>query len=250
MGGSRPFVIISAAVSVDGKIATRTGDSDMSSGADLDRLHKMRSMVDAILVGANTLRHDDPLLTVRRVRGSNPERIVLDPHGTALPRSRILRTAGDVPTTVVVSKAIPEARLRKLRALPVRVITCGRDQIGAAWLLGRLGARGIKTLLVEGGGTTNWSFVKAGLFDRLVVTISPRIIGGDDAASLVRGRGFASMRMATKLRLEKTERIGDELVLYYSVDCGDGSDRRRGQDETAGVPPALLRMVGRTAASK
>ena len=220
MAKSRPTVIISAAISVDGKIATRGGDSKISSRRDLARMHGLRSRVDAILVGTNTLKRDDPLLTVRRAGGKNPVRVVLDPRGEISPGSRILKTAGRVPTIIAVSKAVSGANMKRLEGLPVEVVVSGTARINTGRLLEKLAARGIKTLLVEGGGTVNWDFVKNGLFDRLVVTVSPRIIGGTDSVSLVRGRGFSTVRDSARLRLDRTERIGNEIVLYYSRGAG------------------------------
>ena len=213
---SRPTVIISAAISVDGKIATRNGDSGISSEKDLVRMHRLRSMADAVLIGTNTLRRDDPLLTVRHTRGKNPTRIILDSHGTIRSESMILRTAECVPTIIAVSHSASKAHLRRLEKLPVDVIVCGQKRVHIKTLLQRLHLRNIDTLLVEGGGTVNWEFIKNGLFDRLVITVSPRIIGGTGAVSLVEGTGFASVCTSAKLHLDKTRRIGDELVLYYS----------------------------------
>jgi len=207
-------------MSVDGRIATKSGDSGISSERDLARMHRLRSQADAVLVGRNTLRRDDPLLTVRRARGKNPVRIVLDSRGTIPSGSQILRTAGRVPTIVAVSKSISQKNLKRLEKFPVDVIVSGEKRIDMRQLLGRLAARKIRTVLVEGGGTVNWDLVKNNLFDRLVVTVSPRIIGGAGAVSLVQGPGFARVRDSAGLRLERTRRIGDELVLYYSRSAG------------------------------
>ena len=107
---SRPKVILSAAVSLDGKIATRTGDSKLSSKKDKKRLHKLRSKVDAILVGRNTVQRDDPLLTVRLVKGKNPTRIILDSLGTIPSNSKIIKTCKKVPSIIAVSKKISKKK--------------------------------------------------------------------------------------------------------------------------------------------
>jgi len=220
MARSRPAVIISAAMSADGKIATRSGDSKISSKRDLARMHRLRSQADAVLIGSNTLRRDDPLLTVRHAKGKNPTRIILDSRGTIPSGSKIMRTAGQIPTIVAVSRSVSRKNLKRLEKLPVDVIVSGEKQVNVRQLLGKLAARNIRTVLVEGGGTVNWNLVKNGLFDRLVVTVSPKIIGGADAVSLVQGSGFARVKDSAKLRLEKTKRIGDELVLCYSKSAG------------------------------
>src|ERR1700687_4199771 len=107
MAKSRPYVIVSAAMSIDGKLATRTGRSNLSSKRDLIRVHKLRKTVDAILVGKNTISIDDPLLTVRYVKGKNPIRIILDSKGSLSSKSRVIETAKKIPTMLVVSENAP-----------------------------------------------------------------------------------------------------------------------------------------------
>ncbi|MFB5629597.1 MAG: RibD family protein, partial [Nitrosarchaeum sp.] len=109
----RPRIILSAAISIDGKISTRLGDSKLSSKKDIIRLHKLRSKVDAILVGKNTVNRDNPLLTVRYTKGKNPIRIILDSQGTISVNSKILQTCDKVPTIIVVSKKINKSNLLK-----------------------------------------------------------------------------------------------------------------------------------------
>ena len=126
MEKSKPYVILSAATSVDGKIATRTGDSKLSSKQDSVRLHKLRSKVDAILVGKNTVFQDNPLLTVRYTRGKNPIRIVLDSKGTISEKSKILQTSNKIPTIIAVSKKISKSNLDKLYKFPIEIIIAGK----------------------------------------------------------------------------------------------------------------------------
>src|SRR5574340_1814764 len=104
MGKSRPCVILSAAISIDGKIATRTGRSNQSSKKDLVRVHNLRKSVDAILIGKNTVNVDNPSLTVRHVKDRNPIRVILDPKGSLSPKSKVIRTAKKTPTILVVSE--------------------------------------------------------------------------------------------------------------------------------------------------
>ena len=215
MEGCRPRIILSAAMSIDGKIAARSGDSRLSSEKDMIRLHKLRSRTDAILVGRNTVVRDDPLLTVRLAKGKNPIRIILASSGT-LPRNcKILKTCSDVPTIIAVSRKISEKRLAMLQKLPIDVIVTGTESVNLKSLMRILAKRGITTILVEGGGTVNWEFIKAGLFDEIYLTISPHIIGGTKTVSLVQGRGFATIRKAVKLHLGTVTRLDDCLVLHY-----------------------------------
>jgi 2,5-diamino-6-(ribosylamino)-4(3H)-pyrimidinone 5'-phosphate reductase len=126
---SNPYVILSAAISIDGKISTRVGDSKLSSKEDSIRLHKLRSKVDAILIGKNTLLQDDPLLTVRYTKGKNPIRIILDSKGTISANSRIIKTSNKIPTIIAVSKKINKINLLKLRKLPVEIILSGENSV-------------------------------------------------------------------------------------------------------------------------
>ena len=135
MEKSRPYVILSAATSIDGKIATRTGDSKLSSKQDSMRVHKLRSKVDAILVGKNTVLRDDPLLTVRYTRGKNPIRIILDSKGTISKKSRILQTSNEIPTIIAVSKKISKSNYNKLHKFPVEVIIAGKNSVNIKLLL-------------------------------------------------------------------------------------------------------------------
>ncbi|KFM20164.1 25-diamino-6--pyrimidinone 5'-phosphate reductase protein [Marine Group I thaumarchaeote SCGC AAA799-P11] len=215
MEKSRPHVILSGAISVDGKIATKTNDSKLSSKKDIQRLHKLRSSVDAILVGKNTVSRDDPLLTVRYVKGKNPVRIILDSKGTISKTSKILKSSNKIPTIIAVSKKITKKNLEKLQKFPVEIISVGNDSVNLKLLLKKISKKKIKTLLVEGGGTVNWEFVKQELFDELIVTISPFLIGGEDSISYLRGTGFSKISNSPNLRLKSVKRLKNHIILHY-----------------------------------
>ncbi len=216
MEKSRPHVILSAAISIDGKIATRLGDSKLSSKKDKIRLHKLRSKVDAILVGKNTIHRDDPLLTVRYVKGKNPTRIILDSQGTISINSKILQTCNKVPTIIAVSKRISKVNLQKLKRFPVEIIMTGENSVNIKSLMNNLSKRKINTVLVEGGGTVNWQFIQNNLFDEILITIAPFIIGGVDAITFVQGRGFDKIIKSPRLRLNTIKRLENYLVLHYT----------------------------------
>ena len=215
MEKSKPYVILSAATSVDGKIATRAGDSNLSSKQDKVRLHKLRSKVDAILVGKNTVLLDNPLLTVRYARGKNPIRIILDSKGTISKKSKILQTSDKIPTIIAVSKKISKSNFDKLCKFPVEIITAGKNSVDIKLLLKKLSNKKINTILVEGGGTVNWEFIKHNLFDELIITLSPFLIGGNDAISFVQGKGFEKISNSPNLRLKSIKRLKNHVVLYY-----------------------------------
>ena len=215
MEKSNMHVILSAAISVDGKISTRSNDSKLSSQDDSIRLHKLRSKVDAILIGKNTLLQDDPLLTVRHTKGKNPTRIILDSKGTISKNSKIIKTSDKIPTIIAVSKKISNVNLSKLKKLPVEIIISGENSVNLKLLIKKLSTKKIETILVEGGGTVNWEFIKNNIFDELIITLSPYLIGGNDATSLVEGKGFSKIVNSPNLKLKSVKRLKNHLVINY-----------------------------------
>lgn len=211
----KPYIILSAAISIDGKIATRTGDSKLSSDKDLNRLHKLRTEVDAIIIGKNTLVRDNPLLTVRYSKGKNPIRIILDSKGEISDKSKILQTSAKVPTIIAVSKKITKSNLQKLNNFPVQVIVAGDKSVNIKSLLKKLSEKKIKKILVEGGGTVNWEFIKQNIFDELIITVSPFVIGGNDSISFVQGSGFDKISKSPNLNLKSVKKLKNHLVLNY-----------------------------------
>ena len=215
MEKSNMYVILSAAISIDGKISTRSNDSKLSSQDDSIRLHKLRSKVDAILIGKNTLLQDDPLLTVRHTKGKNPTRIILDSKGTISKNSKIIKTSDKIPTIIAVSKKISKVNLSKLKKLPVEIIISGENSVNLKLLMKKLSTKKIETILVEGGGTVNWEFIKNNIFDELIITLSPYLIGGNDATSLVEGKGFSKIVNSPNLKLKSVKRLKNHLVINY-----------------------------------
>ena len=213
---SRPHVILSAAMTLDGKIASKTGDSELSSKHDKVRIHKLRSKVDAILVGSNTVKRDNPTLTVRYVKGKNPIRVILDSKGTISLNSKIVRTSKKIPTILAVSKKATKKNIVKLEKYSIKVIITGENRINIKNLLKKLSKKKIKTILVEGGGNVNWEFIKEGLVDEIIITVSPYLIGGKNAISLVEGDGFSKIQQSPKLKLKKITQFGNEIVLHYT----------------------------------
>jgi 2,5-diamino-6-(ribosylamino)-4(3H)-pyrimidinone 5'-phosphate reductase len=214
---SRPKVILSAAMSLDGKIATKKGDSKLSSKQDKVRIHRLRSRVDAILVGSNTVKRDDPMLTVRHIKGKNPLRVILDSNAKIDPKSQIIRTCKKIPTILAVSKKAPSQNISNLKKHSVEIVVIGENKVNIKNLLKLLTKKKIKTLLVEGGGTVNWQFIKQGLVDEVIIAITPYLIGGKKAISLVDGNGFSKIKNSQKLKLKKINKLGNEIVLHYSL---------------------------------
>lgn len=212
---SNPYVVLCAAMSIDGKIATSTGDSKLSSRADLISLHKLRSKHDAILIGKNTLISDDPLLTVRSVKGKNPLRIILDSTGSIPISSKIIQTSNSIPTLLAVSKKITKKNFLKLSKYPLDVVTLGDTSINPVILLKYLAKRGIRSVLIEGGSFVNWNFIKMNLIDELILTITPFVVGGTKSISLVGGTGFKYIKDSAKFKLVSTKVTKNEVTLRY-----------------------------------
>lgn len=213
---SRPHVILSAAITLDGKIATTGGDSKLSSKIDKKRLHELRSKNDAILVGKNTVKKDNPLLTVRYAKGKNPIRIIIDPRGEISSDSKIIKSSSKVPTIIVITKKISKKNLQKIQKFPVDIIIGGEKRINIKNLLGKLSKKGIGSLLLEGGGITNWEFIKNTLIDEAIITVTPFLVGGINSISLVQGTGFSKISKSPKLKLKSIIRIENEVVLHYT----------------------------------
>lgn len=219
MAKSRPKVILSAAMTLDGKIATKKGDSRLSSKQDKVRIHKLRSKVDAILVGSNTVKRDDPMLTVRYTKGKNPLRVILDSKAEINLKSQIIKTCKKIPTILAVSKKASKQNISNLKKHSLEILVIGENKINIKNLLKVLSKKKIKTLLVEGGGTVNWEFIKQGLVDEMIVTITPYLVGGQKAISLVEGEGFSKIQNSKKLKLKKIYKLGNEIVLHYNLTC-------------------------------
>jgi len=215
---ARPFVILNAAMSLDGKIATSTGDSRLSSPEDLKRVHMLRASVDGIMVGERTLQIDDPKLTVKLVRGRNPQRIIVDSLARTPLSARVVQTARKTPTLIAVTTRAPKQRVIALEKAGVTVLKSGNGRsVSLTKLLRKLRAMGMRRILVEGGGTLNWSMLSEGLVDEVSVAVSPRILGSKNAVSLVQGPGVRTTAEGFRLRLVSARRYGVDLVLRYKV---------------------------------
>jgi 2,5-diamino-6-(ribosylamino)-4(3H)-pyrimidinone 5'-phosphate reductase len=214
----RPFVVLNAAISLDGKIATFTGDSRMSSRFDVKRVHRLRASVDAIMVGLKTVLVDDPKLTVKFFKGRMPYRIIVDSKARTPLSSFVVRSARSIPTIIAVTSEASKRRIQTLDKKGVTVLVCGKGpRVSLNLLLRCLSALGIRKILLEGGGTLNWSMLSQGLVDEVSVAITPRILGGTDAVSLVGGKGSTLVRDGVKLKLLNTSRYGPDLVARYKV---------------------------------
>jgi diaminohydroxyphosphoribosylaminopyrimidine deaminase/5-amino-6-(5-phosphoribosylamino)uracil reductase len=212
-----PFVIAKAAMSLDGKIATHTGDSKwITSEAARREAHKLRAGVDAVMVGANTVIRDNPQLTVRYgVRGKQPWRVVVDARGRTPPTSKLFSVTHRKRTLVLTTKLAPVRWRRHLALLGVDVVivkkTEGRVDLQAA--LRALGEMDITSVLVEGGGELLGSFFDARMVDKVTLFYAPVVIGGRGAVMAVAGEGVATVGRAVRMRACRWRQIGKNEML-------------------------------------
>jgi diaminohydroxyphosphoribosylaminopyrimidine deaminase/5-amino-6-(5-phosphoribosylamino)uracil reductase len=219
----RPMVTAKFAASLDGRIATRTGDAQWISGeAARAATRAQRARLDAILVGSGTVLADDPQLTARGAEGEplphQPLRVVLDSAGRIPPQSRVLATPP--PTLIVTTRRAPDAWREAIAAGGAELCVLAADRDGRVdlhALLDMLGQRGVLSLLVEGGATVHGAFFDAGLVDRVQAIIAPVVIGGADAPAAVGGRGAARIADARHLRDVTVERLGDDVLITGSL---------------------------------
>ncbi len=208
-----PYVIINCAMSADGKIALPSRkQTRISNEDDIIRVHRLRHECDAVLVGIGTVLEDDPKLTVKERYISKPKqpiRIVLDSLGRTPESAEVL--SSDARTIVFISK-----RCRK-KVKGTENIVCGEEEIDIPKLCKILDKMGIKTLLVEGGESVIWSFLKERLADEFNVFIGSMIIGGEDSPTPAGGEGAKSEKDILKLELRTIKKLGDGILLTYDV---------------------------------
>ncbi len=208
----RPWVTLKWAQSLDGKIATRTGDSQWISDERCRRdAHALRGRVDAVLVGIGTVLHDDPLLTCRLVKPRRiATRVVLDSRLRTPVAARIVRTASDVPTWIFCTPRAPARRRTTLERLGCRVITVpdGPGGVDLQAVLDELGRAGMTHLMVEGGGRVLGSFYDQRLFDELHCYLAPVLIGGHEAIGPLNGLGADPVHAAMRLESLRVRKLG------------------------------------------
>jgi diaminohydroxyphosphoribosylaminopyrimidine deaminase/5-amino-6-(5-phosphoribosylamino)uracil reductase len=215
----RPYVHAKWAMTLDGKIATRTGDSKwISNDSSRRRVHALRGRMDAIVAGIGTVRADDPLLTARPPGPRTPVRVILDSQASLPLTSRLVRTAAEAPV-LVVTAGPPPGRAEALRDAGCEVLAvaaeAGRPALGP--LLDELGRRRCTNVLVEGGSEVHGSFLDAGAVDEVHVFIAPRLAGGAAGRTPLGGRGAAAIADAPRLDEWETEWIDGDLYVHGTI---------------------------------
>ncbi len=224
MKTGRPFVTLKAALSLDGKIACHTGESKwISSAASRKKVHRLRGLVDAILVGIGTVQKDDPRLTVRGIPGAqNPLRVILDSRLQIPYTARVLKQ--EAPTLVATTNRAPKKKVERLREMGVvveRIPSDRKGRVSLTPLLEHLGERRIQHLLIEGGSGVYTSAWEERIVDKVLLFVAPLLLGGHDSPGIFGGRGLDDPKhgfAVNDLRIRRSDR--DLLLEGYPVNTG------------------------------
>jgi len=215
----RPFVIVKAAASLDGKIATRTGDSQWITGPKARTwVHRLRHQVDAILVGVNTVLADDPQLTTRlpHGQGKDPIRIILDSRLRIPLTAQVLTQKSIAPTWVACTTAASPEKRAALTSLGADIITVApnpENRVDLGALLSILGERRVQSILVEGGAEVHGAFFDARLVDKFHLFLAPKFIGGRQAPGILGGLGRATLKEAHQAHDITFRQIGADILI-------------------------------------
>jgi diaminohydroxyphosphoribosylaminopyrimidine deaminase/5-amino-6-(5-phosphoribosylamino)uracil reductase len=215
-----PYVTLKAAVTLDGRMAARTGDSRWITGkAARAQAHRMRDRSDAIMIGARTLLADDPALTVRHVKGRDPVRVVLDSHLLTPPSARVLDGSSPAPVWIFHAPDADEVRRRELLARGATLIPVPRSPRGLdlELALRALAQRNIVRLLVEGGPTLHGALLEAGLVDYAAIFVAPRILGDPEARPLAIAGVRSTMAEAVSLRTPRVRQFGEDVLIEGAI---------------------------------
>lgn len=216
----RPWVIAKWAMTLDGKIASRSADARwISSPAARELVHQWRGMMDAVVVGQGTVRADDPLLTARPPGARVALRVALDSQAALPLESQLVQTARQTPLMIVAGPQAPADRCAALRSAGAEVWVCRGESYADRWaeLLDELGRRQLTNVLVEGGGQTLGTLFENQLVDEVRVFVAPRVLGGQAAVSPVAGLGAEKIADALRLVEPRWQPCGDDLLLVGRV---------------------------------
>jgi diaminohydroxyphosphoribosylaminopyrimidine deaminase/5-amino-6-(5-phosphoribosylamino)uracil reductase len=213
----RPLVVMKCAMTLDGKVATSTGDSQWISGEDSRaRAHRWRADLDAVVVGIGTALADDPLLTARvEAVARQPSRVVFDSEARLPLDSKLVQSIGEAPLVVICGRAAPRRATEALEAAGAEVIVVSGENEGArvAAALDELGSRGIQSVLLEGGPHLTGAFLDAGEIDAVHAFVAPILAGGRNAKPPVEGEGIERIAAGRRALSTEVERIGDDVLI-------------------------------------
>ena len=213
-----PYVAMKYAMTMDGKIATYTGDSKWVTGEVARRhVHELRKRYSAIMIGIGTVLVDDPMLNCRIEEGVDPVRVICDSRLRIPLESRIVQTAKEIPVIVAYAEGDP-AKEKALEEAGVELLRVDdRGKVDFSELLRELGEKKIDSVLIEGGGTFHGTVLKSGMVNRIYCYMAPKLIGGKEAKSPVEGDGFSYMREALEVTGTEIIKLGEDICITGSV---------------------------------
>ncbi|MCD1295736.1 5-amino-6-(5-phosphoribosylamino)uracil reductase [Methanocella sp. CWC-04] len=216
----RPYTVLISEMTVDGKLTLKRGlSSKIIMGLMDDEshrfLHQKRTEFDAIMVGSNTIKIDNSILTNRLVEGKSPVRVIPNSDASIPPGSNVLNS--DAPTIIVVSENADKEKVNAIRSRGADIIVCGKDRIDIDGMMERLVDRGISKLMVEGGPTLIWQLISKAMIDHIILIQIPYIIGGDSTPSLVGGPGVDSIEDVVSVELTDFYKVGKHLITEYDL---------------------------------
>ncbi|MCW8803031.1 MAG: RibD family protein, partial [Ignavibacteriaceae bacterium] len=212
-----PYVILKVAQSADGKISLSKKEQTWLTGKEsIKYVHKLRSEYDAVLVGAGTIKTDNPLLTVREVKGRNPIRVIIDGKLSIPISSKLIGCSDPQNTFIITSKTASDRKEKQLSKIGVRIFrlkTSEKNQISIKSILNVLAKQKITSVLVEGGSEIFNQFFDKNLFDEIIILQAPKILG--------RGIGAFNARKLKRIQLSSAEKIGEDMKLVYWKNLSD-----------------------------
>jgi 2,5-diamino-6-(ribosylamino)-4(3H)-pyrimidinone 5'-phosphate reductase len=216
----RPYVELISEMTVDGKLTLKRGLSSKIIMGLMDEesqrfLHKKRSEFDAIMVGSNTIKIDNSILTNRLVPGKTPIRVVPCGDASIPPGSNVLNR--DAPTIVYVARGADPKKVKAIRETGAEVVACGDGRVDIGGMMESLSGRGIGRLMVEGGPTLIWQLIDRRMIDHITLIQIPYIIGGDSTPSLVGGPGVDSIDEVVRVEMTAYYKVGNHLITEYDL---------------------------------
>ena len=218
----RPYIILKAAMSIDGRTAAYTGDSKWISGKlSRENVHKTRKRVSTIMVGINTVLSDDPMLNCRTDEPSDPVRVICDSSLRIPLSSKIIATAHEIPT-IIATVSDDTEKIAKISSAGAEIIKTDGARVDLKTLITELASRKLDSVLVEGGATLHAAMLDDGLCDLLQIYIAPKVIGGTDAKPVIGGKGVSRVADAYMFSAPEITRFGDDILLEYKRKSEEG----------------------------
>lgn len=216
----RPFITLISEMTVDGKLTLKRGLSSKIIMGLMDEeshyfLHKKRTEFDAIMVGSNTIKIDDSILTNRLAPGKSPIRVIPCGDASISPESNVLNK--DAKTIIVVSKKADQHKVAAIKDKGAEILVCGEERVDIPQMMESLVDKGINRLMVEGGPTLIWQLISRRMIDHVILIQIPYIIGGDSTPSLVGGPGVDSIDKVVSVEMTDFYKVGKHLITEYDI---------------------------------